>query len=163
MLKQPEGEHAPQPTEAKQVIGGGVENDLSTTTTKEGFAFMANFPSQPPPPQAQVQAQPPQPSASPTSRSCASPTLWYYRDPNGDVRGPFDDATMAAWFSAGYFPVTNEVRRKCDKVFLRISEFLSFSVEHTQLQSHSILVSLFAQMYSSYLVNQVVTLCVFFY
>ena len=97
-----------------------MENDLSAHPSKEGFSFMANFAS--PPPQVQAQAQPPQPSPSPTSRSCASPTLWYYRDPNGDVRGPFDDATMAAWFSAGYFPVTIEVRRKCDKVFLRISE-----------------------------------------
>lgn len=127
------------PTSSQSVIGPPATTVVSETSTdkqtdglgfptKEGFSFMPNFPSRqlvetqappvPPPPA-------PQPSP-PNSRSCSSPTLWYYRDPSGNERGPFDDATMGAWFTAGYFPVSNEVRRKCDKVFLRISEFLLF-------------------------------------
>lgn len=86
---------------------------------------MSNFPSRSLA-ESQVQVAPlplpPLPSIPPHS-SQPSPTLWYYRDPSGHVRGPYDDATMAAWFSAGYFPIQIEVRRECDKVFSRISRF----------------------------------------
>lgn len=53
-----------------------------------------------------------------------APTQWYYRDRQGNQRGPYDDATMAAWFAAGYFPISVEVRRDCDRVFSRLSESL---------------------------------------
>ncbi|VDM23329.1 unnamed protein product [Hydatigera taeniaeformis] len=32
---------------------------------------------------------------------------------------------MAAWFSAGYFPIQIEVRRECDKVFSRITDYIA--------------------------------------
>lgn len=64
---------------------------------------------------------PPQPV--PSAQTEAVSTMWYYRDPYGNVQGPYDDATMATWFSAGYFTVSIEVRRECDKVFSPISKF----------------------------------------
>jgi hypothetical protein len=27
---------------------------------------------------------------------------WFFRDPQGQVQGPFDDASMRAWLEAGY-------------------------------------------------------------
>jgi len=32
------------------------------------------------------------------------PKDWYYRDDEGTVQGPFDEATIAKWYSAGYLP-----------------------------------------------------------
>ncbi|KAH9286293.1 hypothetical protein ECG_01955 [Echinococcus granulosus] len=101
--------------------------DLVTKPIKEGFSFMPNFPSRPLV-ESRVQATPPPPPPLPSiplQSSQSSSTLWYYRDPSGLVRGPYDDATMAAWFSAGYFPIQIEVRRECDKVFSRITDYIA--------------------------------------
>jgi len=32
----------------------------------------------------------------------APPKDWYYRDLEGTVQGPFDEATIAEWYSAGF-------------------------------------------------------------
>ena len=42
---------------------------------------------------------------------------WFYRDPQGDLQGPFASKEMAEWFSAGYFTMTLQVRRGCDELF----------------------------------------------
>ncbi|KAL5961105.1 GRB10-interacting GYF protein 2 [Taenia solium] len=98
-----------------------------TKPAKEGFSFASNF-SPRSLAESQVQAAPPPPPPLPSippHSSQPGSTLWYYRDPSGHVRGPYDDATMAAWFSAGYFPIQIEVRRECDKVFSRITDYIA--------------------------------------
>ncbi|KAM7539881.1 hypothetical protein Aperf_G00000024731 [Anoplocephala perfoliata] len=107
------------------------ESDISTTANptiemlsqppKDGFPFMSNLPPH--------QPLPPPPMLLPQSVSSVQPeatsTMWYYRDPFGNVQGPYDDATMATWFSAGYFTVSIEVRRECDKVFSPITDYIA--------------------------------------
>jgi hypothetical protein len=40
---------------------------------------------------------------TPTPKSKAFMKVWYYRDPQGEVRGAFDSIEMFNWYSAGYF------------------------------------------------------------
>lgn len=50
--------------------------------------------------------------------------LWYYRDPQGKVQGPFTATEMLEWYRAGYFDDTLNVRRVCDRNFLELGELL---------------------------------------
>uniref|UniRef100_A0A5K3F2X1 GYF domain-containing protein n=1 Tax=Mesocestoides corti TaxID=53468 RepID=A0A5K3F2X1_MESCO len=86
------------------------------------FSFMSNFtPAVGAVPSGDVQTPPPQPP-----QPLKPPTRWYYRDLAGNCRGPYDDATMAGWFTAGYFPISVEVRRECDRVFSRLTDFITW-------------------------------------
>ncbi|KAI3633849.1 hypothetical protein MIR68_008181 [Amoeboaphelidium protococcarum] len=38
-------------------------------------------------------------------------TLWQYKDPQGDIQGPFSGLEMMEWYEAGYFPATLLIRR----------------------------------------------------
>ncbi|KAH3818440.1 hypothetical protein DPMN_120162 [Dreissena polymorpha] len=49
---------------------------------------------------------------------------WFYRDPQGDLQGPFASTEMAEWFSAGYFTMNLQVRRGCDEVFSPLGELI---------------------------------------
>lgn len=40
---------------------------------------------------------------------------WFYRDPQGEVQGPFLASEMAEWCKAGYFTTGLFVRRTCDE------------------------------------------------
>ncbi|NP_001088645.1 GRB10-interacting GYF protein 2 [Xenopus laevis] len=42
---------------------------------------------------------------------------WYYKDPQGEIQGPFSNREMAEWYQAGYFPMTLLLRRVCDETF----------------------------------------------
>ncbi|XP_040204881.1 GRB10-interacting GYF protein 2 isoform X2 [Rana temporaria] len=42
---------------------------------------------------------------------------WYYKDPQGEIQGPFSNREMGEWYQAGYFPVTLLLRRVCDETF----------------------------------------------
>lgn len=53
-----------------------------------------------------------------------SSDLWYYRDPQGKVQGPFTATEMLEWYRAGYFDDTLNVRRVCDPQFLELGELL---------------------------------------
>jgi len=37
--------------------------------------------------------------------------MWHYKDPQGEVQGPFPAAEMTDWFEAGYFSGNLLVRR----------------------------------------------------
>lgn len=50
--------------------------------------------------------------------------LWYYRDPQGKIQGPFTATEMLEWYRAGYFDETLNVRRVCDPQFLELGELL---------------------------------------
>ncbi|XP_052820959.1 GRB10-interacting GYF protein 2-like isoform X2 [Mya arenaria] len=69
-------------------------------------------------------------TASSKSGTCALPpehehyNKWFYRDPQGDLQGPFNSTEMAEWFSAGYFTMNLQVRRGCDEVFSPLGELI---------------------------------------
>ncbi|XP_022912828.1 GIGYF family protein Gyf isoform X3 [Onthophagus taurus] len=49
---------------------------------------------------------------------------WFYRDPQGDLQGPFVSTEMAEWFKAGYFTLSLLVRRQCDKTFYTLGDLV---------------------------------------
>lgn len=50
--------------------------------------------------------------------------LWYYRDPQGKVQGPFTATEMLEWYRAGYFDENLYVKRVCDPQFMALGELL---------------------------------------
>uniref|UniRef100_A0A0A1WKA3 PERQ amino acid-rich with GYF domain-containing protein CG11148 n=1 Tax=Zeugodacus cucurbitae TaxID=28588 RepID=A0A0A1WKA3_ZEUCU len=55
----------------------------------------------------------------------AGPTdLWYYRDPQSKVQGPFTAIEMTEWYRAGYFNENLFVRRICDTHFRSLGELI---------------------------------------
>ncbi|XP_036232607.1 GIGYF family protein Gyf isoform X2 [Bactrocera oleae] len=55
----------------------------------------------------------------------AGPTdLWYYRDPQSKVQGPFTAIEMTEWYRAGYFNENLFVRRFCDTHFRSLGELI---------------------------------------
>lgn len=49
---------------------------------------------------------------------------WFYRDPQGEVQGPFTATEMLEWYRAGYFDETLNVRRVCDPQFIELGDLL---------------------------------------
>ncbi|XP_073437344.1 GRB10-interacting GYF protein 2 isoform X4 [Dendrobates tinctorius] len=49
---------------------------------------------------------------------------WYYKDPQGEIQGPFSSREMAEWYQAGYFPMTLLLRRVCDEAFQPLGEII---------------------------------------
>ncbi|KAK3583774.1 hypothetical protein CHS0354_022810 [Potamilus streckersoni] len=49
---------------------------------------------------------------------------WLYRDPQGDLQGPFTASEMAEWFSAGYFTMNLLVKRGIDEKFSPLGELI---------------------------------------
>ncbi|XP_041419380.1 GRB10-interacting GYF protein 2-like isoform X3 [Xenopus laevis] len=47
---------------------------------------------------------------------------WYYKDPQGEIQGPFSNREMAEWYQAGYFPMTLLLRRVCDDTFQTLGD-----------------------------------------
>ena len=54
----------------------------------------------------------PQPLTSPDMNK------WLYKDPQGEIQGPFSANDMKKWYEAGYFTMDLMVRRACDMVLL---------------------------------------------
>ncbi|RWS07876.1 PERQ amino acid-rich with GYF domain-containing protein 2-like isoform X5, partial [Dinothrombium tinctorium] len=50
---------------------------------------------------------------------------WFYRDPQGELQGPFTAPEMLEWFTAGYFSMDLLVRRGCDEVFSQLGELIN--------------------------------------
>jgi hypothetical protein len=51
-----------------------------------------------------------------------SSDIWFYRDPQGSVQGPFSTHEMGLWCSQGYFTGSLQLRRECDKIFISLLE-----------------------------------------
>ncbi|XP_063298454.1 GRB10-interacting GYF protein 2 isoform X4 [Pelobates fuscus] len=49
---------------------------------------------------------------------------WYYKDPQGEIQGPFSNREMAEWFQAGYFPMSLLLRRVCDEAFQPLGDLI---------------------------------------
>ncbi|XP_072428945.1 GRB10-interacting GYF protein 2 isoform X2 [Chiloscyllium punctatum] len=49
---------------------------------------------------------------------------WFYKDPQGEIQGPFTNQEMAEWFQAGYFTMSLFVKRGCDEGFQPLGEVI---------------------------------------
>lgn len=49
---------------------------------------------------------------------------WFYRDPQGEVQGPFLANEMAEWCKAGYFTAGLMVRRTCDERYATLGDLM---------------------------------------
>ncbi|XP_013931028.1 PREDICTED: PERQ amino acid-rich with GYF domain-containing protein 1-like, partial [Thamnophis sirtalis] len=49
---------------------------------------------------------------------------WFYKDPQGEIQGPFTTQEMAEWFQAGYFAMSLLVKRGCDEGFQPLGEVI---------------------------------------
>ncbi|XP_028839217.1 GRB10-interacting GYF protein 1 isoform X2 [Denticeps clupeoides] len=61
-------------------------------------------------------------SALPLSHEAAM--KWFYKDPQGEIQGPFSTVEMCEWFQAGYFTMTLLVKRGCDEGFQPLGEVI---------------------------------------
>ena len=50
-------------------------------------------------------------------------TKWLYKDPQGEIQGPFSSNDMKKWYEAGYFTMDLMMRRACDVVFLPLGKW----------------------------------------
>lgn len=49
---------------------------------------------------------------------------WLYKDPQGEIQGPFSSAEMLEWFQAGYFTMDLMVKRVCDAAFTKLGTLI---------------------------------------
>lgn len=61
-------------------------------------------------------------SALPLSHDSAM--KWFYKDPQGEIQGPFSTVEMCEWFQAGYFTMNLLVKRGCDEGFQPLGEVI---------------------------------------
>uniref|UniRef100_A0A673LH20 PERQ amino acid-rich with GYF domain-containing protein 1-like n=1 Tax=Sinocyclocheilus rhinocerous TaxID=307959 RepID=A0A673LH20_9TELE len=61
-------------------------------------------------------------SALPLSHESAM--KWFYKDPQGEIQGPFTTVEMCEWFQAGYFTMNLLVKRGCDEGFQPLGEVI---------------------------------------
>ncbi|XP_020321960.1 GRB10-interacting GYF protein 2 isoform X4 [Oncorhynchus kisutch] len=64
----------------------------------------------------------PEPAGLPLTHEAA--LKWFYKDPQGEMQGPFSNPEMTEWFQAGYFTMTLLVKRGCDEVFQPLGEII---------------------------------------
>uniref|UniRef100_A0A669E136 GRB10 interacting GYF protein 2 n=1 Tax=Oreochromis niloticus TaxID=8128 RepID=A0A669E136_ORENI len=64
----------------------------------------------------------PKPAGLPLTHEAA--LKWFYKDPQGEIQGPFSNHEMTEWFQAGYFTMTLLVKRGCDEVFQPLGEIM---------------------------------------
>uniref|UniRef100_A0A8C9ZXX4 GRB10 interacting GYF protein 2 n=1 Tax=Sander lucioperca TaxID=283035 RepID=A0A8C9ZXX4_SANLU len=64
----------------------------------------------------------PKPAGLPLTHEAA--LKWFYKDPQGEIQGPFNNQEMAEWFQAGYFTMSLLVKRGCDEVFQALGEIM---------------------------------------
>ncbi|XP_036410388.1 GRB10-interacting GYF protein 2 isoform X2 [Megalops cyprinoides] len=62
------------------------------------------------------------PTALPLTHEAA--LKWFYKDPQGEIQGPFSNQEMMEWFQAGYFTMTLLVKRGCDELFQPLGEIM---------------------------------------
>uniref|UniRef100_A0A673H7R6 PERQ amino acid-rich with GYF domain-containing protein 2 n=1 Tax=Sinocyclocheilus rhinocerous TaxID=307959 RepID=A0A673H7R6_9TELE len=62
------------------------------------------------------------PTALPITHEAAF--KWFYKDPQGEIQGPFNNQEMSEWFQAGYFTMTLQVKRGCDEMFQPLGEMI---------------------------------------
>ncbi|XP_014474042.1 PREDICTED: PERQ amino acid-rich with GYF domain-containing protein CG11148 isoform X2 [Dinoponera quadriceps] len=63
-------------------------------------------------------------SQPPAVSATDSQEKWFYRDPQGEVQGPFLASEMAEWCKAGYFTAGLLVRRTCDERYYTLGDLI---------------------------------------
>jgi len=53
--------------------------------------------------------------------------MWYYKDPTGQVRGPFSQSQMSAWYEHGYFSDDLEIAYGENSMFLPLKSYKEVS------------------------------------
>lgn len=121
-------EHAPQficPSHHGLDVSTNNSIETASTNTPGGGSYPFVPSNHPPPPPHLLNLQSPLGQTGHEETQVPPPTMWYYRDPHGNIHGPFNDGTMRAWYEAGYFKLGIEMRRECDKVFSQLSKSFS--------------------------------------
>ena len=106
------------------ILDGGLEDDFGTSSSASAAAFEGfmqtrhhHTPSQP-----TVPAVPAAPLSPPVAIPHITPdTQWLYRDPSGQIQGPFPSHRMIEWYNGKYFPENLPLRREQDAFFEPLS------------------------------------------
>lgn len=53
---------------------------------------------------------------------------WFYKDPQGNVRGPFTQQQMATWYDLGYFSDDLEIAYGENSMFLPLRSYKQISI-----------------------------------
>uniref|UniRef100_A0A8C4GEY1 GYF domain-containing protein n=1 Tax=Dicentrarchus labrax TaxID=13489 RepID=A0A8C4GEY1_DICLA len=64
----------------------------------------------------------PKPAGLPLTHEAA--LKWFYKDPQGEIQGPFSNQEMTEWFQAGYFTMSLLVKRGCDEIFQPLGDIM---------------------------------------
>lgn len=103
-------------------LDGGLEDFSSPAAATAFESFMQTRPHH----SAQIPAQPAVVPAVPAAPAVAIPhitpdTQWLYRDPSGQIQGPFPSYRMLEWYNGKYFPENLPLRREQDAFFEPLS------------------------------------------
>lgn len=107
-------------------LDGGLE-ELSSTSAATAFeSFMQTRPNHASFPAISVPVQPAVVPATSSAPVVAIPhitadTQWLYRDPSGQIQGPFPSYRMLEWYNGKYFPENLPLRREQDAFFEPLS------------------------------------------
>jgi hypothetical protein len=110
--------HPQHPQQQQQHLGAVNADPANNASINVNDLSRSNNPSSMVHPNQNI----PPPQVRPPSASPASMDVWFYRDPQGSVQGPFSTHEMGLWYSQGYFLGSLLLRRECDKVFITLQE-----------------------------------------
>jgi hypothetical protein len=71
----------------------------------------------------------------PNRRRTNQDNMWLYKDPQGEIQGPFSDHEMHEWFEAGYFTPSLLVKRGYQAHFVELRSLLKESDQSPFLPS----------------------------
>lgn len=108
-----------------RTAGRSVEPSVFDFVDRTPFDFVPKLeqPAFPAYQQPQYQQQQPSPINRQSSPTIHATTQWLYRDPAGQLQGPFTNAKMLDWYHRQYFPETLPLRRQEDALFMPLSEW----------------------------------------
>ncbi|XP_014662169.1 PREDICTED: PERQ amino acid-rich with GYF domain-containing protein 2-like [Priapulus caudatus] len=123
--------HAPQQQQPKPAAKEGVADGASAATIKEedyldhikkaAETLMETWTAEE---ELKQVSAPAQPASMALPLTHADALNWFYKDPEGDLQGPFQPSEMAEWFGCGFFPMNLLVKRGCDSCFLTLGEII---------------------------------------
>ncbi|XP_044726768.1 GRB10-interacting GYF protein 2 isoform X2 [Chrysoperla carnea] len=93
---------------SQSAYGSHLQSNLLQNSVMNSNILSQSLPQGPPPP----------------PQTSIIPDKWYYRDPQGDVQGPFLASDMTEWYRAGYFSVNLLLKRQCDERFFTLGELI---------------------------------------
>lgn len=108
------------------VSSGAKASELEDFAAFEGFVQTRPHHIIPPMPEPAKPAAAVAPSSPPVAIPHITPeTQWLYRDPSGQIQGPFPSHRMMEWYNGKYFPENLPLRREQDPFFEPLSTWKS--------------------------------------